>query len=70
MSRRDGGQGKTRLISLVAIPACIVEGVGGGKAAKDRGVGGSMRVDTNVLASEVISGVVNAGGVNRFSGGK
>ena len=29
MSRRDGGQGKIRLVGLVAFAACVVEGVVG-----------------------------------------
>ena len=54
MSRRDGGQCKIRLVGLVTLTVCAVEGGGGGEATKDRSVGGSMRVDTTVLASEVM----------------
>ena len=64
MSGRDGGQGKIRLVGLVAFAACVVEGGSGGDTVKDRRVEGSMRVDTTVLASED-----TGGGVNDFSGG-
>ena len=37
----------------MAFAACVVERGGGGEAAKGRSVGGSMGVDTTVLAYEV-----------------
>ena len=69
ITRKDGGQGKIRLVGPVVFAAGVVEGGGGGKAAKNRGVGGSMGVDTTVLASELISGGMNEGEANSFSGG-
>ena len=35
MSKREGGQGKIRVVSLVAFAACVMEGVDGGETAKD-----------------------------------
>ena len=69
MSKRDGGEGKIRLIGLVAFAACVVEGYGRDEAVKERSVEGSLGVNTTVLASEVISGGVNEGGMNSFQEG-
>ena len=55
--------GQKRLVGLVALAVCVVQG---GEADKNRSIGGSMGVDTTVLASEVIGEEVNKGGVNSF----